>query len=171
MVEKKKFVAVDFSFNEKTFVVHSVTFSLNLEIYPFCKAQMASIFANNTFIMVFSKYTNFIDIFSLEFTAKFPEHIGINNYLIDLVNGQQPTYASIYSLELIEFKTLKTYIETSPANGFIWTFKLVIKASILFIWKLDGSLRLCVNYQGLNSFTIRIQYLLPSMKESLDQLG
>ena len=42
---------------------------------------------------------------------------------------------------------------------------------MLFDKKPDGSLRLCVNYQGLNNLTIKNQYLLPLINKSLDQLG
>ena len=41
---------------------------------------------------------------------------------------------------------LKTYIETNLANGFIQSSKSPVGAPILFDWKPDESLRICVNY-------------------------
>ena len=67
--------------------------------------------------------------------------------------------------------TLKTYIETNIANGFIWSLKSPADASIFFVRKPDGSLRLYVDYQDLNNLTINNRYLLSLNGESLDQLS
>ena len=47
------------------------------------------------------------------------ERIGINEHVIKLVHGKQPSYKSIYSLGPIELKTFKTYIITNLANNLI----------------------------------------------------
>ena len=49
---------------------------------------------------------------------------------------------------------------TSPAS-----------APILFDKKPDRSLRLCVDYQGLNNLTIKNWYPLPLIGKSLERLG
>ena len=41
------------------------------------------------------------------------KHIDIKNYIIELINDQQFSYSHIYSLVLIELKTLKVYIKTT----------------------------------------------------------
>ena len=66
---------------------------------------------------------------------------------------------------------LKTYIEINLANGFIKPSKSPAGAPILFIRKKDDSLRLCVDYRGLNNLTIKNRYLLSLIGESLDRLG
>ena len=71
----------------------------------------------------------------------------------------------------MELETLKTYIKTNLANGFIKLSKSPIDAPILFDWKSDSSLRLCVDYQGLNNLMIKNQYLLPLIGELLKRLG
>ena len=68
-------------------------------------------------------------------------------------------------------ETLKAYIETNLANGFIRPSKSPAGAPILFDRKSDGSLRLCVDYRGLNNLTIKNRYPLPLVGESLDRLG
>ena len=70
----------------------------------------------------------------------------------------------------MELETLKAYIETKLANDFIRPSKLLANAPILFDRKSDGSLRLCVNYQGFNKLMIKNQYPLPLIGESLDRL-
>ena len=99
-----------------------------------------------------------------------PEHTGINKHAIKLEDGKQPSYGPIYSLNLVELKTLKTYIKTNLANSFIQPLKSPISAPILFVYKLDGSFRLCIDYQGLNNLTIKNRYLLLLIGKSLDRL-
>ena len=95
----------------------------------------------------------------------------MNEHAIELEEGKQPPFGPIYSLGPVELETLKTYIETNLANGFIRLSKSLAGAPILFDRKPDRSLRLCVDYQDLNNITIKNQYLLPLIGESLDQLG
>ena len=103
--------------------------------------------------------------------SELPKYTGINNHAIELVNCQQLPYGSIYSLGPIELETLKAYIETNLANGFIRLSKSPAGAPILFDRKSDGSFRLCVDYRGLNNLTIKNRYPLPLIGESLDRLG
>ncbi len=102
---------------------------------------------------------------------KLPENTGINEHVIELVEGKQPPYGPIYSLSSVELETLKTYIETHLKTGFIQPSKSPAGAPIFFNKKPDGSLRLCVDYQGLNNLTIKNRYSLPLIGESLDWLG
>ena len=71
----------------------------------------------------------------------------------------------------MELKTLKTYIETNVANGFIRPSKSPSGATIVFVRKPDGSLSLYVDYRGLNNLTIKNRYALPLIGESFDRLG
>ena len=43
-------------------------------------------------------------------------------------------------------------------------------APILFVQKKDGSLRLCVDYRGLNKITVKNRHPLPLITETLDRL-
>ena len=100
-----------------------------------------------------------------------PEHTEINNQLINLLDDKQPLYRLIYSLGPVELEMLKTYIEANLAIGFIRTSKSLAGALILFVRKKDCSLRLCVDYRGLNNLTIKNHYPLLLIGESLDCLG
>ena len=66
---------------------------------------------------------------------------------------------------------LRQYIDKHLANQFIRPSKSSAGASILFVKKLSGGLRLCVDYQGLNNITVKKRYLFPLIGESLDQLS
>lgn len=48
-----------------------------------------------------------------------PKYTKINIYAINLKKSKQPLYGPIYSLELVELNTLKTYIKTNLAKDFI----------------------------------------------------
>ena len=100
-----------------------------------------------------------------------PERIELNEHAIDLEDGKQPPYGPIYSLSPVELETLKIYIKTHLKTGFIWPSKSPAGAPILFNKKPNGSLRLCVDYQGLNNLTIKNRYPLPLIGELLDRLG
>ena len=103
--------------------------------------------------------------------AELPEHTGINDHPIDLLDDKQPPYGPIYNLGSVELETLKTYIKANLASGFIRPSKSPAGAPILFVRKKDGSLRLCIDYRGLNNLTIKNCYPLPLIGESLDRLG
>ena len=109
-------------------------------IYPAWETQIALLIAKK--VKILTKYLDFSNIFSKEKASILPRVTKLNEYTIKLLKGQQLPYRPIYSLGLVKFKTLKTYIETNLANGFIWPSKLPTSAFILFIKKLDGSFRL-----------------------------
>ncbi len=117
-----------------------------------------------------SEYADFADVFSTKLTAELLEHTGINNHAIELVDDRQLPYSPIFSLGSVELETLKAYIENNLANGLIRPSKFPAGVFILFDKKLDGSLRLCVDYRGLINLTIKNWYPLPLVGESLDQL-
>ncbi len=135
------------------------------------RAQTAHLKADEAPTKVPSEYVDFADIFSPKLAVKLPEHTGINDHAIELVDNRQLSYGSIYSLGHVELETLKAYIENNLASGFIKPSKSPAGVPILFNKKPDGGLKLCVNYRGLNNLTIKNQYPLPLVGESLDRLG
>ena len=100
-----------------------------------------------------------------------PENTEINEHAIKLEEGKQPLFRPIYSLELIELETLKTYIEINLANSFIQLFKSPTEAFILFDQKPDRSLYFYMDYWSFNNLIIKNQYLLPLIDKSLNQHG
>lgn len=84
-----------------------------------------------------------------------PENTSINKYKIELMESKQSSYKAIYTLSLVELKTLKTCLKTSLKTRFIKSFKSPTGASILFNKKPDSSFYLCIKYQGFNNLTIK----------------
>ncbi len=135
------------------------------------RAQISQLNADEAPTKVSSKYADFAEVFLPKLAVELPEHIRINDHAIELVDHWQLLYSPIYSLEPVELETLKAYIKNNLANDFIRPSKSLVGAPILFNKKPDGSLRLCVDYRGLNNLTIKNQYPLPLLKKSLDRLG
>ena len=102
-----------------------------------------------------AKYLDFADVFSKKLANVFLEQTRANEHVIELEEGKQPLYGPIYSLGPVELETLKTFIKTNLANGFIRVLKSLANASILLVCKPNNSFHLYVNYQGLNNLTIK----------------
>ena len=169
MIRKKKFAAEALDLEYKTFVIYVAALNVDSggEVHPSRRAQTAYLKVDKVPTEVSSKYANFADVFSPKLAAELPKH-GISDHDIELVDDWQPPYGFIYSLGLVKLETLKVYIENNLVNGFIRPFKSSTRVPILFNKKTDGSLRLYMNYQGLNNLTIKNWYLLPLIKELLD---
>ena len=137
-------------------MIHIVALStLAIQVYLFCQAQLRLLLANKALIKVLSKYLDYDNIFSFDYTIELYENISINEYAIKLVKDKQLPYWLIYSLKLVKLKTLKTYIETYLKSRFIQPSKFLTGIPIFFNQKLNKNLCLCINYQGLNNLTIK----------------
>ena len=116
-----------------------------------------------------TKYTEYADVFEKKNADLLPEHrpfdIGI-----DLKPGEKAPWGPIYSLSEPELKELRKYLDENLEKQFIRPSKSPAGAPILFVKKKDGSLRLCVDYRGLNKVTIKNRYPLPLMNDLLQQL-
>lgn len=116
---------------------------------------------DEAFTTIFPEYSHFAHLFSPELIAELSNYTGIKNHTIDLVHSKQPVYKLIYSLEPMKLEILQTYIKKNLVKSFVKLSKSSIGALISFIKKLDDSLCLCINYQGLTNLTIKNQYQLP----------
>jgi hypothetical protein len=67
-------------------------------------------------------------------------------------------------------EALWKWLHENLAKGFIRASSSPTRVPILFVKKGDSSLRLCVDYRGLNEGTIKNQYPLPLLHETLLRL-
>ena len=155
IIDKKEFAKAALDENIEVLVVHVRSLSLESKtiIHRAQEAQIASWLAKK--VTIPAKYLDFANVFLKESAEVLPERTGNNEHIIELEDGKQPPYRPIYSLGLVELETLKTYIKTNLANGFIQASKSPAGALILFVSKPNGSLRLCVDYQGQNNLSIK----------------
>ncbi len=66
-----------------------------------------------------AKFSNLTDIFSINLAIELFENMEMNEHVNELIGGKQPPYRPIYTLSLVELKTLKLYLETYLKTGFI----------------------------------------------------
>ena len=135
------------------------------------QAQVGVLLFNKAPTEISAEYSDYNNVFLAKNIAELPENTKIDKYVIKLKEDKQSLFGPIYSLGLVELKTLKTYIKTNLTNGFIRLSKSLTKAPIFFNRKLDKSFYLCVDYQSLNNITIKNRYPLSLIGKLLDQLG
>jgi hypothetical protein len=99
-----------------------------------------------------------------------PEH-GPHDLTIDLIEGKEPPWGPIYNLSAKELETLRDYLDENLARNWIRPSTSSAGAPVFFVPKKDGSLRLCVDYRGLNQISRKNRYPLPLISESIDRLS
>lgn len=123
IISKKIFIVAVLHIENKIFVVHITALAelTNIPIQLFYKAQVILL----TSIEISIKYSKFLVIFSLNSIVELLKHSKINNSSINLLVNKL-FYSLIYSLVLIEFETLKTYIKANLTSNFIRLFKFFL---------------------------------------------
>ncbi|MCO5584595.1 hypothetical protein L7F22_038526 [Adiantum nelumboides] len=116
------------------------------------------------------QYQDYNDVFEKKNADLLPEHRPYD-CAIELQEGAQPPFGPIYKLSQDELAELRKNIDENLAKGFIRHSKSPARASILFVKKKDGTLRMCVDYGGLNKITVKNCYPLPLVPELLERLG
>jgi len=85
-----------------------------------------------------------------------PPHHPIDN-AIHLEPGFVIPYRQIYNRTEVKLRTLKEYIQTNIAHGFIQRLSSSSEALIVFAMKKDGGQRLCVDSRQLNSLIVTVR--------------
>ena len=119
-----------------------------------------------------NRYKEYQDVFEKKNADMLPQHRPYDCG-IDLQEGTQPPFGPIYSLSQNELAALREYLNKNLAKNFIRHSKSPAGAPILFVKKKDGSLRMCVDYRGLNKSPSRIgihyrlfqDFLISSIKQ------
>ena len=92
-------------------------------------------------------------------------------FSIELMPRTAPISRVPYRLAPIELKELKVQLEDMIEKRFIRPSHSPWGAPVLFVKKKDGSLRLCIDYKGLNKVMIKNKYPLPRIDDLFDQLA
>ena len=106
-------------------------------IDPVRKFQIVLFIAKK--VTILAKYADFANVFSNSLAKALLKRAAINKLTIKLVDSKQPIYKLIYSLGLVKPKILKTYIKTNLTSNFIKPSISFVNASILFVYKPNGS--------------------------------
>jgi len=116
------------------------------------------------------EYHKFGDVFSKSQASTLPLHRP-NDLKIDLNKGAKPPIERMYSLSKTEMTVLRQFLDKNLHNGFVCSSNSLHGAPILFVKKKDGSLRLCVDFWGLNKISKKDHYPLPLISDLLDSPG
>ena len=172
LIDQKKFVIMALDAGSKTFVMHvaikeqkempvhserqaQIKTKVYIDAQGQSGAQVEVLLFNKAPIEIPTEYSDYSNVFSTENATELLENTGINEHAIKLEEDKQPSFGPIYSLGLVEWETLKTYIKTILANSFIHHSISSKGAPILFDRKQDASFCLYMDYWGFNNITIK----------------
>ena len=109
------------------------------------------------------------DLFPEELPPGLPPKREVD-HRIELLPGSQPVYRSIYKMSPGELDEMRKQLDQLLSNGFIRPSTSPFGAPVLFVKKKDGSLRMCIDYRGLNMLTVKNRYPLPRCDELFDRI-
>jgi len=145
----------------------SIRFLLQLLPSEEAKARSSSGSFPSELTSVPPEYRDYADVFSKAKASELPPHRDYD-LKIDLEEGASPPLGTLYSLSPVELSALRTFIDENLATGFIRPTTSSHAAPVLFVKKKDGSLRLCVDFRGLNKVSKKDRYPLPLISDLLD---
>jgi Reverse transcriptase (RNA-dependent DNA polymerase)/RNase H-like domain found in reverse transcriptase/Integrase zinc binding domain len=115
------------------------------------------------------EYKEFSDVFADPDSTMLPIR-GLHDHAIDLEPGRAPPFGKLYPMSPSELDTLKEYLDRLLDAGLVRKSTSAAASPVMFVPKNDGSLRLVVDYRGLNDITIKNRYPLPLISDMLDRL-
>jgi hypothetical protein len=116
------------------------------------------------------EYREFTDVFSREELDKLPPHCHYD-HRIPIPEGSVPPFGPMYHHSQVKLDALREYSSKNLTRGFIRYSQSPCTAPILFTKKSDGSLRLYVDFRGLNNLTVKSCYPLALINEMVDQIA
>jgi len=93
-----------------------------------------------------------------------------NNYIIDLQSNTKLLFKFLYILFEKKLAIFRNYLLENQTLERICESTNCTNISILFVFKKNSTLRLCIDYRELNSITIKNKYLLFFIKKILNRL-
>jgi Reverse transcriptase (RNA-dependent DNA polymerase) len=115
------------------------------------------------------EYHELLPLFLPQTHRAVPPHRQYENAIMILDNASPP-FGPLYALSRHELESVREWILNNLSKEFILASSSPAASPILFVNKPDGSLRLCIDYRGLNEITIKDRYPLPLIHETLMRL-
>ncbi len=92
-------------------------------------------------------------------------------HTIPLEPGAKPPFRLMFRLSPKELLEVENQVTELLKHGLIEPSSSPFGASVLFVGKKDGSLRMCIDYRALNKVTVKNKYPLPRIDQLLDALS
>ncbi len=125
---------------------------------------------NFAIAIIFKEYQKYKILFEKESDQKTLLKHQSWNHEIKLVDDKKLTKQFIYSLLTEKLDALWQYLKKNMWKEFIRESQSSAEYSILFVSKLNESLKLCVDYRALNNITIKNSYSLSLIAELQNRL-
>jgi hypothetical protein len=119
--------------------------------------------------LVPAEYHKYLDIFSEEKAHRFPKSRPWN-HKIKMKEGFEPKSFKNYNLTPAEQIKLEKFLKENLEKGYIRPSQLPMASPFFFVFKKDGKLQPCQDYQYLNDWTVKNSYPLPLISEIMDKL-
>src|SRR5450432_1544087 len=120
--------------------------------------------------VLLEEYWSYSDAFSKKESDKLPPNRSYD-YQIELTEENQLSYSPLYKMTIEELEVVKQYLIDNLAKGFIEPSQAPFASPVLFVKKLNGELRFCIDFRKLNQITRKDQYPLPLIDETLARIG
>ena len=118
---------------------------------------------------LFELLKNYENCFDFKNAEILSEHKN-ENHVINLMLDAKPSYEPLYILFKTELDILKNYLLKNLILNRIREFTSRASALMLFVFKKNDSLRLCVDYKELNALIIKNRCSLLLINETLNRL-
>ena len=120
LINKHVFAKAALDKNSEMFVAHFAALeALDLAIHPFQLPLLAALQQDKAPTEIPSEYAYYSNVFSPNLAMELPKNTDINKHAIKLVEGKQPSFSPICSLDLVELEILKAYMEIHLKTRFI----------------------------------------------------
>jgi Reverse transcriptase (RNA-dependent DNA polymerase)/RNase H-like domain found in reverse transcriptase/Integrase zinc binding domain/Chromo (CHRromatin Organisation MOdifier) domain/Retroviral aspartyl protease/Integrase core domain/Retrotransposon gag protein/Zinc knuckle len=112
----------------------------------------------------------FSDVFPNDLPPNLPPDRGVT-HAIPIPDGQVPPVKPMYRLSPLERAEVNKTLHDLLEKGFIEPSSSNFASPILFVKKKDGTLRMVIDYRGVNKLTVKNKFPLPRIDDLLDQLS
>ena len=126
--------------------------------------------SRNALTRILDEYKQWKHLFLKEITTKALLKHQTWDHEIVFESSKTFTFELIYALFEKKLKILREYLNENLKKEFIRKSKSSTKYSILFVFKKNETLRLCVDYKKLNEIIVKNRYSLPNINELQDKL-
>ena len=92
-------------------------------------------------------------------------------HTIPLKEGAEPPPRKSYRLSRPEMQEVDKQVKALLAKGYIRPSSSPYGAPVIFVLKADGTLRMCIDYRGLNKQTVKNRFPIPRIDDLFDQLA
>jgi len=120
--------------------------------------------------LVPEKFHRWIKVFGKKQSERMPMR-KLWDYAINVKEGFMPRKGKVYPLSREEREEVREFVKEQLRKGYIRLSKSPQTAPVFFVGKKDGKKRMVQDYQYLNEWTIKNNYLLPLILDILENIG